>query len=181
MLSVIRRPKWTGAASILAMAAMIAGISPPAFGQNTDADARIRKMESEIKALQRKVFPGGDEKYFEPQITGGTGWSWHAGGIAVKVDQRLLPSRFMVREGTHDVPLSAYGEGCLPISRAFCSGERETVTVRTAAGFVDAPDLGSSIAEPPQAAVSRSMIALPSTPQRLASVPTVPSPVAVPL
>ncbi len=57
------------------------------------------------------------------------------GGVAVKVDDRLLPSRFMVWEGTHDVPLSAYGQGCLPISRAFCSGERETVTVRTAAGF----------------------------------------------
>jgi ribonucleoside-diphosphate reductase alpha chain len=57
------------------------------------------------------------------------------GGVAVKVDDRLLPSRFMVWEGTHDVPLSAYGHGCLPISRAFLSGERDTVTVRTAAGF----------------------------------------------
>jgi len=57
------------------------------------------------------------------------------GGLAVKVDPRLLPARLMVWEGTHDVPLAAYGEGCLPISRAFCSGERETVTVRTAAGF----------------------------------------------
>ena len=60
---------------------------------------------------------------------------FRAGGLAVKVDPRLLPSRLMVWEGTHDVPLSAYGEGCLPISRAFCSGERETVTVRTAAGY----------------------------------------------
>ncbi|HSE03997.1 MAG TPA: ribonucleotide reductase N-terminal alpha domain-containing protein [Methylomirabilota bacterium] len=58
-----------------------------------------------------------------------------AGGVAVKVDQRLLPSRLMVWEGTNDVPLTAYGGGCLPISRAFCSGERDTVTVRTAAGF----------------------------------------------
>jgi ribonucleoside-diphosphate reductase alpha chain len=57
------------------------------------------------------------------------------GGLAVKVDQRLLPPRLMVWEGTHDVPLSAYGQGCLPISRAFCSGERETLTVRTAAGY----------------------------------------------
>jgi ribonucleoside-diphosphate reductase alpha chain len=57
------------------------------------------------------------------------------GGVAVKVDQRLLPSRLMVWEGTHDVPLSAYGDGCLPISQAFCSGERDTVTVRTAAGY----------------------------------------------
>jgi ribonucleoside-diphosphate reductase alpha chain len=58
-----------------------------------------------------------------------------AGGLAVKVDPRLLPSRLMVWEGTHDVPLTAYGESCLPISRAFRSGERETVTVRTAAGY----------------------------------------------
>jgi len=57
------------------------------------------------------------------------------GGVAVKVDPRLLPSRLMVWEGTHDVPLSAYGESCLPISQAFCSGERETVMVRTAAGY----------------------------------------------
>jgi len=57
------------------------------------------------------------------------------GGLAVKVDQRLLPSRLMVWEGTNNVPLAAYGQGCLPITRAFHSGERETVTVRTAAGF----------------------------------------------
>src|SRR5712671_1147906 len=60
---------------------------------------------------------------------------FRVGGLAVKVDPRLLPSRLMVWEGTHDVPLSAYGEGCLPVSQAFCSGERETVTVKTAAGY----------------------------------------------
>src|SRR5260370_841125 len=58
---------------------------------------------------------------------------FRAGGLAGKVDPRLLPSRLMVWEGTHDVPLSAYAEGCLPISQALCSGERETGTVRTAA------------------------------------------------
>ena len=47
--------------------------------------------------------------------------------IAVKVDPRLLRTRLLVCEGTHDVPLASYGEGCLPISQAFCSGERETV------------------------------------------------------
>ena len=57
---------------------------------------------------------------------------YREGGLAVKVDQRLLPARLMIWEGTNDVPLAAYGQGCLPISRAFHSGERETVTVRTA-------------------------------------------------
>ncbi len=60
---------------------------------------------------------------------------YREGGLAVKVDQRLLPSRLMVWEGTNNVPLVAYGQGCLPISRAFQSGKRETVTVRTVAGF----------------------------------------------
>ncbi len=57
------------------------------------------------------------------------------GGVAVKVDGRLLPARLMLWEGTHNVPMSSYGNGCLPISRAFPSGERATVRVRTRAGF----------------------------------------------
>lgn len=39
----------------------------PAFAQNAD-EARIRKIEAEVRALQRKVFPGSDGRYFEPQI-----------------------------------------------------------------------------------------------------------------
>ena len=57
------------------------------------------------------------------------------GGVAVKVDGRLLPARLMLWEGTHNVPLTSYGDGCLPISRAFPSGERATVRIRTRAGF----------------------------------------------
>jgi ribonucleoside-diphosphate reductase alpha chain len=57
------------------------------------------------------------------------------GGVAVKIDGRLLPAQFMVWEGTHNVPVVSYGDGCLPISQAICSGERETVRLRTRAGF----------------------------------------------
>lgn len=39
----------------------------PAAAQ--DDAARLRKLEAEVKALQRKVFPGGDGRYFEPEIT----------------------------------------------------------------------------------------------------------------
>lgn len=38
----------------------------PAAAQ--DDAARIRKLEAEVKALQRKVFPGADGKYFEAEI-----------------------------------------------------------------------------------------------------------------
>ena len=40
----------------------------PAAAQDND-ETRIRKLEAEVRALQRKVFPGGDGRYFEPQIT----------------------------------------------------------------------------------------------------------------
>lgn len=56
----------------------VAGTSMPALAQSSGDEARLRKLESEVRALQRKVFPGGDGRYFEPEITrapttGGTG------------------------------------------------------------------------------------------------------------
>lgn len=44
----------------------------PAMAQNASADARLQRMESEIRALQRKVFPGADGKYFPPEIVAST-------------------------------------------------------------------------------------------------------------
>lgn len=47
----------------------LALMSPPAAAQS-DADARLRKIEAEVRALQRQVFPGGAGRTFEPEITG---------------------------------------------------------------------------------------------------------------
>jgi TolA-binding protein len=58
------------------MGASLAGVSAiavPAAAQDSAAaeEARLRKIEAEVRALQRKVFPGGDGKFFEPQIATG--------------------------------------------------------------------------------------------------------------
>ena len=45
-------------------------LSAPAVAQNANDEARLRKLEAEVRALQRSVFPGGDGRYFEPEITG---------------------------------------------------------------------------------------------------------------
>ncbi|MBX7458131.1 hypothetical protein K3152_07725 [Qipengyuania sp. 1NDH17] len=50
------------------IATALLATSMPAAAQDDD-EARIRKLEAEVRALQRKVFPGGDGRYFEPQIT----------------------------------------------------------------------------------------------------------------
>lgn len=41
----------------------------PALAQDNASEVRIRKIEAEIRALQRKVFPGGDARFFEPEIS----------------------------------------------------------------------------------------------------------------
>lgn len=63
-----------GAALIGASAAGALGLALPAAAQETSAaaEARLKKIEAEVRALQRKVFPGGDGKFFEPQIAPGT-------------------------------------------------------------------------------------------------------------
>jgi TolA-binding protein len=53
----------------LAAGAVLATASPVAA---QDSDARLKKIESQIKALQRKVFPGPDGTYFEPEVTPNT-------------------------------------------------------------------------------------------------------------
>ena len=57
-------------AGVLA-AATIATTPIPAAAQDEVSEARIRKIEAEIRALQRNVFPGGDGRFFEPQIAPG--------------------------------------------------------------------------------------------------------------
>jgi TolA-binding protein len=61
------------------MRAIVAGLAlagtmlsaVPAAAQ-ADADARLRKIEQEVRALQRSVFPGGDGRFFEPEVAPGT-------------------------------------------------------------------------------------------------------------
>lgn len=53
-----------------ALALSVVATSPvPAVAQDEVSAARVRKIEAEIRALQRKVFPGGDARFFEPEIS----------------------------------------------------------------------------------------------------------------
>ncbi|MCB2059450.1 MAG: hypothetical protein KDE21_03000 [Novosphingobium sp.] len=53
------------------MVLVMAGPTIPAAAQDTIAEIRLRKMEAEIRALQRKVFAGPEGKFFEPEIKQG--------------------------------------------------------------------------------------------------------------
>jgi TolA-binding protein len=53
-------------------AAVVATTPIPAVAQD-DTEARLRRAEAEIRALQRSVFPGGDGRFFEPSISSDNG------------------------------------------------------------------------------------------------------------
>ena len=55
-------------APALVAAAVVLTMPVPSMAQDS-AEARLRRAEAEIRALQRAVFPGGDGRFFEPQIT----------------------------------------------------------------------------------------------------------------
>ncbi len=43
-------------------------ITAPAAAQNNNVDKRVDRLEQEMRAVQRKVFPGGSSRFFEPEI-----------------------------------------------------------------------------------------------------------------
>ena len=44
----------------------------PVLGQEATGEARLRKLEAEVRALQRQVFPGADGRFFEPEVNTAT-------------------------------------------------------------------------------------------------------------
>ena len=58
----MRMPK----TALLLLLATAAPLSTPAFGQAVEN--RVDRLEKQMKAVQRKVFPGGDDRFFEAEI-----------------------------------------------------------------------------------------------------------------
>jgi len=58
---------------MLIAALLVTTAATPALSQGAEMDRRIDRVEREVRALQRQVFPGGDVDFFEPEIQSGTG------------------------------------------------------------------------------------------------------------
>ncbi|MCL6250893.1 hypothetical protein M3P36_07545 [Altererythrobacter sp. KTW20L] len=62
-----RLNRWGGT---LVLAGLALGMMPQvAQAQAQTADERLARIETQLRALQRQVFPGGDQRFFEPEIT----------------------------------------------------------------------------------------------------------------
>lgn len=98
MKKLVGQVRLIKAASMGAMAMALAGAAVPALAQDNTADARLRKLEAEIRALQRKVFPGPNGTVFQPEITKGTAPATTAGQPATSAVTDLL-NRVQTLEG----------------------------------------------------------------------------------
>ncbi|HEX7751921.1 MAG TPA: hypothetical protein VF440_05920 [Novosphingobium sp.] len=69
MMKLLRVGAAARGASLTVMVLALVGGGVPLQAQDAGADARLRKLEGEVRAIQRKVFPGADGKFFAPEIT----------------------------------------------------------------------------------------------------------------
>ena len=62
------RPHLLRSGLLLAAAAPLL-FTAPVSAQSSGEAARLERVETQLRALQRAVFPGGDQRFFEPEIT----------------------------------------------------------------------------------------------------------------
>ncbi len=65
-------PSWKRPLLAITVLALMASAAPVWAQKAGDAEARLKKVEAEVTALQRQVFPGSDGKYFSPEISKAT-------------------------------------------------------------------------------------------------------------
>ncbi|MBP7952213.1 MAG: tetratricopeptide repeat protein, partial [Sphingorhabdus sp.] len=54
--------------AILSVGAALCAFTTPVWAQDTNVEGRVKKLEKEMQAVQRQVFPNGAGKFFEPDI-----------------------------------------------------------------------------------------------------------------
>ncbi|WP_082925337.1 tetratricopeptide repeat protein [Erythrobacter neustonensis] len=170
-----------GAAMMVATAASVASVPAPLMAQDNAAEARLKKVEAEVRALQRKVFPGGDGKFFEPQITPGTQTPATAGttspapsttavtDILIRIDALENQLQTMTARAEEQANAIAQLSGRLAALEAAASAPAGTLAP---AGALPQPALGV-----PAASVPASQIPAPRPAASVPAVSTAPAPV----
>jgi TolA-binding protein len=180
-----------GLAAAALAAGAIASLAPmPALAQDSAAaaaDARLRKIEAEVRALQRKVFPGGDGRFFEPQIAPG------ATPTTTTPAQTAAPAAtaitdVLVRLDALEAQLQALTARSEEQANAVAQMELRLAALETAA---NAPVLPAAAAVTPAAVTPAATTPAPApapaatrppaaTPAPAATRPATPTPVATP-
>jgi len=93
---------------------ILAGVSLPAAGQaQSNVEGRVGKLESEMRAVQRKVFPGGAGQLLQPEVTGpqastGPGPGTPATSAVADLSQRVTSLEQQISSLTGQVEQTQY-------------------------------------------------------------------------
>lgn len=71
-------------------ALLLAVTASPIAAQNANIEGRVKKLEKEMQAVQRQVFPGGASKFFEPEIKDETAAPTNANPVSASATSDLL-------------------------------------------------------------------------------------------
>lgn len=148
-------------AGLVLAAAVVVTAPSPAFAQDSAGEARIRKIEAEIRALQRKVFPGGDGRFFEPQITPGTEAATTAAAPATGAPSTTAVTDILVRLDALEAQLQRLTARSEEQANAMALMETRLAALETAAG---APLAGTTPAPAITAATPAAVTPPQSTP-----------------
>ncbi|PKP93977.1 MAG: hypothetical protein CVT75_05230 [Alphaproteobacteria bacterium HGW-Alphaproteobacteria-14] len=173
-------------ASVALAAAMIVTAPVPVMAQDNAAEARIRKIESEVRALQRKVFPGADGRFFEPQIAPGTeGGAVTASNIGAPATTAVTD--ILVRLDALEGQLRTLTARSEEQANALSQMETRLAMIETAAGApmnlpAPASTAGTTVMIPPvpTPAASSPRVSAPTVSAPTVSAPAASPPVAAP-
>ena len=142
-----RSLRFAGALLAAATAVTVGVTAPvPAFAQESAPEARIRKIEAEIRALQRKVFPGGDGRFFEPEIAPGTPSATTATGPAAPSNTAVTD--VLVRLDALEMQLRALTARSEEQANALSQMEQRLTALETAGNAPIAPAPSLPVLQP---------------------------------
>ena len=158
---------------LLAAAPVLLAAPLPALGQ-TALDGRVDRLEREMRAVQRKVFPGGTGQYVEPQITAPGGVQTVPGTPATSptadLDARVVSLERQAATVTGGIEQLQYK--VRQLEDAFAAYKRSTDARLTAleatATSIGTDPVGTT---PPRAAAGTAAVPRPVTPKPGAATP----------
>lgn len=177
------------AALLVATPALAQSANPQA--QLTQVDKRVTVLESQMRAVQRQVFPGGDKRFFEPEIGPAPATEQALPGTAatpalVDLTQRVTALETQQRAMTGQIEQLQHQmrqlEGAMQKLRGDSEFRLDALEGKAPAGAGTAAGLaagagtgaaaGAAVAPPPQATTP---VKPPQTPQVQPTRPTLPA------
>lgn len=164
-----------------AAAASLVAASVPAAAQDANPEARLRRIEAELRALQRKVFPGGDGRFFEPQIAPGTPNPASPAAPSASAPSANAVTDILIRLDTLEGQLQRLTARSEEQSNALAQLETRLAALETAgsapmAAAAPAPSIQPAPTLAPAAGGQAVTAAAPAVSRPPASVPAAPTP-----